>query len=74
LNFGQWRNQFQVAIAGSNGYVNNTIAQVPGYGPAVPLGNAAINSPYDQYGFDSYMGSSIFVVGIELVLDHLPRR
>lgn len=61
LNVGQWRNQFQVVIAGSNGYVNNTVAQVPGYGMANPLGHAAINAPYDAYGFDSYMGSAMFV-------------
>jgi hypothetical protein len=61
LNNGQWRNQFQVVIAGSNGYVNNTVAQVPGYAVATPLGNAAINPPYDSFGFDSYMGSAMFV-------------
>lgn len=59
-NAGQYRNQFQVVIAGSNGYVNNTIAQVPGYTTAVDLGTSAINAPYDTYGFNSYMGSAIF--------------
>lgn len=61
LNVGQLRNQFQVVIAGSNGYVNKTIAGIPGYDTAVPLGNAAINAPLDQYGYDSYLGSAIFV-------------
>lgn len=52
LNAGQFRNQFQVVITGSNGYVNNSIASPAGYGPAVPLGNAAINAPYDTYGYN----------------------
>ncbi|KAI6791944.1 glycoside hydrolase [Hortaea werneckii] len=63
LNTGQFRNQFQVVIAGSNGYVSNSVASPAGYGPAIPLGNAAINAPYDKYGFDSYMGSAIFTSG-----------
>lgn len=62
-NVGQWRNKFQVVIAGSNGYVSNAIASVPGYGTAIPLGNAAINAPYDSLGFDSYMGVAIFTDG-----------
>lgn len=44
-NYGQYRNQFQVLIAGSNGYVNNTIVPPPGYGTAVDLGTSAINAP-----------------------------
>lgn len=62
-NPGQFRNQFQVVIAGSNGYVSNSIASVPGYGPAIPLGNAAINAPYDALGFSSYMGVAMFTYG-----------
>lgn len=62
-NYGQYRNQFQVVIAGSNGYISNAIASVRGYNTAVPLGNAAINAPYDQFGFDSFMGSAIFTGG-----------
>ncbi|KAI7231232.1 hypothetical protein KC330_g6521 [Hortaea werneckii] len=63
LSTGQYRNQFQVVIAGSSGYVSNSVASPAGYGPATPLGNAAINAPYDKYGFDSYMGSAIFTSG-----------
>lgn len=44
-NYGQYRNQFQVLIAGSNGYMNNTIVSPPGYGTAVDLGTSAINAP-----------------------------
>lgn len=52
LNYGSK----QLAIAGSNGYVNNTIAQVLGYGTPTPLGTAAISAPLNKYGFDSFMG------------------
>ncbi|KAI7268903.1 hypothetical protein KC345_g7600 [Hortaea werneckii] len=77
LNTGQYRNQFQVVIAGSNGYVSNSIASPAGYGPAIPLGNAAINAPYDKYGFDSYMGSAIFTSGpfnVQLCADACSRK
>lgn len=60
-NYGQWRSQFQVVIAGSNGYTNNSIASVPGYGSPTALGNAAINAPYDEYGYNTFLGSAIFV-------------
>lgn len=62
-NVGQWRNKFQVVIAGSNGYVSNAIPSIPGYGAVIPLGNAAINAPYDANGFDSYMGVAMFTAG-----------
>ncbi|KAG9604895.1 hypothetical protein KCU77_g774, partial [Aureobasidium melanogenum] len=61
VNTGQWRNQFQVVIAGSNGYTSTGVPSIPGYGSAIPLGNAAINAPYDSFGFNSYMGRAIFV-------------
>jgi hypothetical protein len=41
------RYDFQVVIAGSNGYVNNSIATPTGYQGPVSLGNAAINAPKD---------------------------
>lgn len=63
VNAGQYQNEFEVVIAGSNGYQNNSIADVPGYGTAVPLGSAAINAPYDEYGCDSYLGVAIFTDG-----------
>ncbi|KAF7942835.1 uncharacterized protein EAE97_006289 [Botrytis byssoidea] len=63
VNSGQYRDNFQVAIAGSNGYTNNSIAPIPGYGNAQYLGNAAINAPYDSQGCNTYMGSTIFSTG-----------
>ena len=60
VNTGQYRNQFQVVITGSNGYVNNTLVSPPGYGTANYLGNAAINAPLDSYGYNTYLGSAIF--------------
>ncbi|KAI6819121.1 hypothetical protein KC340_g13678 [Hortaea werneckii] len=72
LNAGHYRNQFQVVIARSNGYVSNSVASPAGYGPAIPLGNAAINAPYDKYSFNSYIGSAIFTSGplnVQLCVD-----
>jgi hypothetical protein len=60
LNGGQIRNQFQVVVAGLNGYLNNSIATPHGYSTAIDLGRTAINAPCDQYGFDSSMGQVIF--------------
>lgn len=60
VNTGQLRGQFQVVIAGSNGYTSNAVASVPGYSPAVYYGNSAINAPYDQNGYNTYLGSAIF--------------
>ncbi|KAJ2992055.1 hypothetical protein NUW58_g2302 [Xylaria curta] len=58
-NEGQWRNDFHVVIAGSNGYVKSGIPSVPGF-DGVSLGNAAINAPLNCLGKDTYMGSKIF--------------
>jgi len=44
-------------IAGSNGYVNKSIATPVGYNAGVFLGNAAINAPLDCTGDDSFLGS-----------------
>ena len=62
-NAGQYRSQFQVVIAGSNGYQNNSITTPPGYSQPRFLGNSAINAPLDSYGFNSYLGSAIFNSG-----------
>ncbi|KAI8631642.1 hypothetical protein F5Y19DRAFT_401245 [Xylariaceae sp. FL1651] len=58
-NFGQWRNNFQVVIAGSNGYMKTLVPPVDGF-TGVSLGNAAINAPLNCLGQDTYMGSKIF--------------
>jgi len=62
-NVGQWRYDFHVVIAGSNGYVNRSIATPAGYQGAVALGNAAINAPNDCGGHNTYMGVKIFTSG-----------
>ncbi|OCK84336.1 hypothetical protein K432DRAFT_414050 [Lepidopterella palustris CBS 459.81] len=59
VNKGQWRNNFQVVIAGSNGYVNQTVTNVPGY-KGTFLNNAAVNAPLDCNGNDTYMGYKLF--------------
>lgn len=63
-NTGQFQAGFEVAVGGSNGYSSSAIAQPAGYGPAVPLGTAAINAPLDCNGRDPYMGVKIFTTGI----------
>lgn len=45
LNSGQYRNQFHVVIAGSNGYVNRSIDTPAGYTAPTYLGNSIINAP-----------------------------
>ncbi|KAH0334374.1 hypothetical protein KCU81_g9484, partial [Aureobasidium melanogenum] len=60
VNTGQWRNSFQVAITGSNGYVNKSIDTPPGYSGAIYLGSSTINSTQDCNHDDSYLGMRIF--------------
>lgn len=56
----QFRSSFQVVIAGSNGYTNNTLAVPSGYNqPSFYSGNA-INAPYDAQGYNTFMGSTLF--------------
>ena len=62
-NTGQYRYDFHVVIAGSNGYVSKSIATPAGYVGPAPLGNAAINAPLDCNGKDTYMGVKIFTSG-----------
>ncbi|KAF2224071.1 hypothetical protein BDZ85DRAFT_166437, partial [Elsinoe ampelina] len=59
-NYGQWRAGFQVAIAGSNGYVSSKIATPLGYSDPVYLGNAAINALTDCSEGYTYMGVKIW--------------
>lgn len=59
-NVGQMRGNFQVAIAGSNGYVTTQISTPAGYQNGVPFGKFAINAPYDAQGYNTYMGAKIF--------------
>ncbi|KAI1114104.1 hypothetical protein F5Y14DRAFT_190878 [Nemania sp. NC0429] len=58
-NLGQWREQFHVVIAGSNGYMKDKLHALPGF-EGEALGNAAINAPLNCLGQDTYMGSKIF--------------
>ena len=43
--------------------MNNSIVPIPGYSAPVYFGNAAINAPYDAYGYNTFMGSQIFTSG-----------
>lgn len=46
-------------IAGSNGYINNSIAIPAGYSGEQVFGSAAINAPNDCNGNNTYMGVKI---------------
>jgi hypothetical protein len=54
-NNGQWRDQFHVVIAGSNGYMKTGVPKLDGYS-GVYLGNAAIQAPFDNNKEDTYLG------------------
>ncbi|KAI8950111.1 hypothetical protein F4801DRAFT_362389 [Xylaria longipes] len=58
-NEGQWRDQFHVVIAGSNGYMKGSISPLPGW-DGVSLGTASINAPLNCRGQDTYMGAKVF--------------
>jgi len=60
-NTGQYRGNFQVLIAGSNGYVNMKPPATPaGYTTPYNLNNASINAPLDCNGASTYMGVRMF--------------
>ncbi|KFY40340.1 hypothetical protein V495_05477 [Pseudogymnoascus sp. VKM F-4514 (FW-929)] len=59
LNTGQWRSDFHVVIAGSNGYMTTESSAVEGF-TVQSLGNNAINAPLDCNGKDTYMGSRMY--------------
>jgi hypothetical protein len=63
-NYGQWRNQFQVLISGSNGYINSAYAaalasgKVPNNNIAPTSQESSSQSFYDIYsGYDSNVGA-----------------
>lgn len=62
LNTGQWRGDFEVVIAGSNGYVKQGAATPVGYTGPVALGQAAIHAPPPCPGKPSrLLQSNVFV-------------
>lgn len=61
VNNGQYMDDFHVVMAGSNGYVNQTVDDCPGYTGPNYLGSAAINAPgCSSMGVGSYMGYVLF--------------
>ncbi|KAI1505953.1 hypothetical protein F5X99DRAFT_427835 [Biscogniauxia marginata] len=62
-NEGQWRGDFHVVIAGSNGYMKTAIPAVPGFN-GVSLGDRSINAPDNCNGENTYVGSKIFTTSI----------
>lgn len=63
LNTGQWRSDFHVVIAGSNGYMTTESPAVEGF-TVQSLGNNAINAPLDCNGNDTYMGSRMYTTSV----------
>jgi len=53
-NTGQWQDNFQVVIAGSNMYVATAPAAVPGFTGPVSFGNNAINAPSGYMGVQTF--------------------
>lgn len=64
-NVGQWRNKFQVAIAGSNAYTSYKLGgPVDGWTGPQNLGNAALNAPlWDCSNTWSYLGYKLLQTG-----------
>ncbi|KAF1985364.1 hypothetical protein K402DRAFT_455027 [Aulographum hederae CBS 113979] len=63
VNTGQIRGDFEIAVAGSNGYMSTSFQSVEGYTGPTYLGTASINAPLDCNNADTYMGSKIFTSG-----------
>lgn len=64
VNYGQYRDDFQVVIAGSNGYINTTIDTPLEFVSSDYLGNYAINAPYDCNGDQTYLGFKFWNDGL----------
>lgn len=64
-NTGQYRDQFQVVITGSNGYVKNWPAPtLTNFTAPVSLGSCLINAPHDPVtGKNTFIGSKAFDTG-----------
>ncbi|KAI0010758.1 hypothetical protein F4779DRAFT_638391 [Xylariaceae sp. FL0662B] len=62
-NDGQWRSDFHVVIAGSNGYMKTAIPPVPGFN-GEPLGSLTIDATVDCNGKNTYIGSKIFTTSV----------
>ncbi|KAH0346568.1 hypothetical protein KCU81_g3943, partial [Aureobasidium melanogenum] len=60
LNTGSTQNNFQIVIAGSNGYVASAISVPTEYSAPIYLGSNAIQAPLDCNGKDTYLGFQTF--------------
>ena len=59
VNDGQWRNNYHVVNAGSNGYTNQTVDDVTGYTLPGYLGSRILNPPNDCHGQSSLVSSQV---------------
>ncbi|KAL1301923.1 hypothetical protein AAFC00_002386 [Neodothiora populina] len=60
-NSGQYRSNFHVVIAGSNGYVNKTIQSADGYSAPNYYGTASIDAPSACSGNSSLISTKVFL-------------
>ncbi|KAK4506511.1 hypothetical protein PRZ48_000243 [Zasmidium cellare] len=64
VNDGQWRNNYHVVNAGSNGYTNQTVDDVTGYTLPGYLGSRILNPPNDCHGQSSLVSSQYWNDGL----------
>lgn len=62
-NSGQFQQQFEVAVVGSNAYSATPDPAIPGYGTPTILGDAAIEAPRNCLGESTYLGVATFTTG-----------
>ncbi|CAD0107032.1 unnamed protein product [Aureobasidium uvarum] len=60
VNTGSTQNNFEIVIAGSNGYVASAISPATGYSAPVYFSNSGIQAPLDCNGKDTYLGFQTF--------------
>ncbi|KAH0361431.1 hypothetical protein KCU65_g8710, partial [Aureobasidium melanogenum] len=60
LNTGSTQNNFEIVVAGSNGYVADAISAPSGYSAPIYLNNNAIQAPLDCNNQDTYLGFQTF--------------
>jgi len=63
-NTGQWRGDFYVVMAGSNGYINSSINDAAGYTTPAYFGNSIVNAPLDCNARNSSLGWKLYNDGL----------
>ncbi|KAI4729952.1 hypothetical protein E4T49_02300 [Aureobasidium sp. EXF-10728] len=60
INTGSTQNNFEIVIAGSNGYIASAIVPAAGYAAPIYFGSKGIQAPLDCNGKDTYLGFQTF--------------